>query len=484
MTPQASILKTFQPGSLRSAVVEILDGELEKQAEIAIASRDKRFSRVVEQAFAEKAQEIRAVIDDFKQQDLICATEIALESIPYILDLLETSESLQAEFIKDKAGVVFSVTSKIQDWQMICARKDFEPVPEMSLEGLLGAMKCLARPIEIDGDQGVREANQIAIENLISIFFSLTDPLELMRHCELFLEPTNTDYNFELNDAVQGVFADHYRTKQFIFGVSAAVEELERRFPQATVLHIADLGSGPFGFLGIIALAASSKVHVDFVELEPGSKILLDSIIKELKLESRASTHLANALEWQPQHKLHGILSETLDAAAASEPLTKIAQAMTPHLLEKGIFVPERVSLNLKVVDASALPIEAAIYSGFIDFFSGKFKIYPHEMESPPLVFSTLGCNETQARFIVPLSQISDGGKKLYISTSVDVFGGYDLPENSSLVTQSISLPDLCGVLRSKIGFVMTPEIRAKHQFLILTYELGNYLSTAKLEFK
>jgi hypothetical protein len=197
----------------------------------------------------------------------------------------------------------------------------------------------------------------------------LTACTELHRLCTALtgldansLEPslaTNTDLDcgraISPRDAGRCIM-DFARTVAFVRGVDAAVTELRRRFP-GEPLDILYAGCGPFAPLIVTLLDRYSptELRITLLDIHQLSLDAAAGILGDLGLaDFIAGSVRADASVYRHPAKPHLVVCEMLAQALAEEPQVVVTANLAPQVIDGGIFLPQRITVDLCLVDPGA----------------------------------------------------------------------------------------------------------------------------------
>lgn len=141
---------------------------------------------------------------------------------------------------------------------------------------------------------------------------------------------------------------DFARTSMFLRGVNAAIEELFRRFP-AERLEIVYAGTGPFATLitPLLHRYPGERVHITLLDVHQRSLDAVDALLRRLEARDRVDQLIpADVTEYRHPVPCHLIICELIQQGLRNEPQVAATLNLAPQLRERGIFVPQRISLH------------------------------------------------------------------------------------------------------------------------------------------
>lgn len=149
---------------------------------------------------------------------------------------------------------------------------------------------------------------------------------------------------------------DGRRTAAFVRGTLRAIQEAERRFAPS-VLEVLYAGTGPFAPLAFLVMPFLDPASVRFTLLDV-NEASVDSVHALLGALG-GSEHVRNvvcgdATAYRHPKPLHGVISETLQRTLREEPFVAILRNLRPQLAAGAVVVPERVTIELALLDAAS----------------------------------------------------------------------------------------------------------------------------------
>ncbi len=200
-----------------------------------------------------------------------------------------------------------------------------------------------------------RENIKIAIEKMHKIYSAVGgisgDFFDVIRS-ENTRIPAGTALSTQM--AAQCIF-DFTRTYKFIKGVFLAFEELITRFPNDKI-RILYAGSGPYAPLifPLITQFHPGRMQITILDIHKDSVDSVKKIVTEFGFEKYFKNIIkADAAYFKPsdREKPHLIITETMQQALEKEPQVAIMLNLAPHLIDNGIYIPERISLIAGISD-------------------------------------------------------------------------------------------------------------------------------------
>ncbi|MFN8304448.1 MAG: hypothetical protein U0U46_18310 [Saprospiraceae bacterium] len=262
-------------------------------------------------------------------------------------------------------------------------------------------------------------------------------------------ETLRSDLLLPEGKAISPVWAAHcikdsIRTRVFLRGILAAIEEARRRFPGGRI-HILYAGCGPFASLLLPLVPFLEKDSVEFT--------LLDALPKNIDLAGQmvAAFHaepfvremvVADAASYpiDPAAPVHIVVAEMMQAGLQSEPQVAAVANLAQGIKAGGILVPQRVAvqaglmhpaLNMRRMtdpDWQALEVFRLLEPGFA-------------LTADPADWLEL---RSGAEKIIPLPAGRDAAySQLALFTTLKVFGKENLNVWDAALTQPLLLHKL-----------------------------------------
>ena len=142
---------------------------------------------------------------------------------------------------------------------------------------------------------------------------------------------------------------DYLRSVIFLRGAHAAINTAASRFPN-TALQILYAGCGPYATLLLPLLTRFDPGELDIclLDIHPQSMRAVRQLIAHFELgDHHISTVEGDACNYQHPTSVHLILSETMQKALEQEPQFAITANLAPQLHPGGIFIPEKIEVEL-----------------------------------------------------------------------------------------------------------------------------------------
>ncbi|HEX6861571.1 MAG TPA: hypothetical protein VF414_02085 [Thermoanaerobaculia bacterium] len=149
---------------------------------------------------------------------------------------------------------------------------------------------------------------------------------------------------------------DGRRTAAFVRGSLRAIQEAERRFAPSAV-EVLYAGTGPFAPLAFLLMPFLDPANVRFTLLDVNEASARS--VEALAGELGGSGYLrdivcGDATAYRHPAQIHVVISETMQRALREEPFVAILRNLRPQLAAGALVVPERVTIELALLDAAS----------------------------------------------------------------------------------------------------------------------------------
>jgi 2-polyprenyl-3-methyl-5-hydroxy-6-metoxy-1,4-benzoquinol methylase len=144
------------------------------------------------------------------------------------------------------------------------------------------------------------------------------------------------------------------RTRQFVRGLMAAVEDMMQQNPGRTV-QVLDAGCGPYALLPLLAGLYFTPRQVQFYLLDiqeenlQSARTLIASLGMEYFFGSIEKAD-ATKYEWPGLQPLDIVITETMSNALQKEPQVAIMLHLAPQLQPQGVLLPASIEVDLRMV--------------------------------------------------------------------------------------------------------------------------------------
>lgn len=203
------------------------------------------------------------------------------------------------------------------------------------------------------------ELNATLTEASKAIFFSRgleTHLRTLLERCKQVVNGQLDDQDINLPEGTAiaprkaaKCLIDEDRTNTFVRGLTAAIHEAKRRFPDEKI-RVLYAGCGPFASLALLASTQFSPEEVEFhlLDIQENAIDCVKQIIAAFRRERFFPfIKRANAVDYQHQGAPpHIVISETIYTGLIHEPQAAITANLAPQMHPDGIFVPENLQVT------------------------------------------------------------------------------------------------------------------------------------------
>jgi hypothetical protein len=215
-----------------------------------------------------------------------------------------------------------------------------------------------------------------------------------------------------------------------------AIQEAERRFAPS-VLEVLYAGTGPFAPLAFLLLPFlnPAKVRFTLLDVNEASTRSVAALVQALGATGYVREIVrADATTYRHPAQLHVVISETMQRTLREEPFVAILRNLRPQLAAGALVVPERVTIELALLDADS---QQRRWRG---------ELGPVELETRGVVFQVDAKGESPSgegpTTLTVRSEASGGAKWLALATRIRLHGDEVLaPYASGLTTPEILWP-------------------------------------------
>ena len=146
---------------------------------------------------------------------------------------------------------------------------------------------------------------------------------------------------------------DAARTAAFLRGTLAAIGEARRRFPKEPI-EVVYAGTGPFATLALPLFDQLDPRRVRFtlIDIDDRPTESVRSLVEHFGFGNSVKAIIrADATKYRHDAPVHVVVTERMQRALSREPFVAIVRHLAPQLAEGGLLVPERVTLDLMLLD-------------------------------------------------------------------------------------------------------------------------------------
>jgi hypothetical protein len=234
---------------------------------------------------------------------------------------------------------------------------------------------------------------------------------------------------------------DYLRTVRFLRGINAALVEAQARFP-TTQLEILYAGCGPFATLVLPLLPRFDPHAISLTLLDVHERSLQAAriIVEALGLTGYVRDYVsADATIYEHPRSLHVVITETMDKALTQEPQVSITLNVGRQLCDRGIFIPEQITVDACLYDPAREFLPSSANDGSLSYervrveLGRLIKLRPTRTSRP-----------APAGVIQPvmlgIPEDTNPLLELMLLTKVKIFGSFELDDYESGVTSPLFL--------------------------------------------
>ncbi|HZG52680.1 MAG TPA: hypothetical protein VEZ40_11140 [Pyrinomonadaceae bacterium] len=249
-----------------------------------------------------------------------------------------------------------------------------------------------------------------------------------------------------------GCLLDYSRTSKFLRGLSAAIRETQKRFPN-TAIEILYAGCGPFAPLAVPLTTRFNSAEINFTLLDvhrrslDAARHIFQALGKSAFVRDYIQCDAASYRHIAP-HVIHVVVVEAMQAALEREPQVAITMNLAPQLCAGGIFLPERITIDGCLCDPTkefpTLPAEAVAADSLPGGDRDRVRINLGRV----LELTAGNCRNLSAAGnrdahgatslapkLLKVSEEVNGEFYLMLLTAIDIFGSIALADNESGLT-------------------------------------------------
>jgi 2-polyprenyl-3-methyl-5-hydroxy-6-metoxy-1,4-benzoquinol methylase len=235
------------------------------------------------------------------------------------------------------------------------------------------------------------------------------------------------------------------RTRLFVLGLIDAIRQQLNNTTHRPI-NVLDAGCGPYALLSLLSAQYFDAAEVNFhlLDIHEANLESASLLIKEMGLEkSFANFFMQDAccFEWEKDKPLHIVICETMLNALRKEPQVGVTLNLAKQLTKGGIFIPEKIEVDLVLLDAQLEKQERARSTENMDTNDLNYSVFETKLGT----VMSLCAKSTQASISQnPLAEIEipaghDPFKHgLQLNTVINVFNGYNMQHSDSSLTAAV----------------------------------------------
>ena len=266
---------------------------------------------------------------------------------------------------------------------------------------------------------------------------------------------------------------DTVRTVKYVQALDLAIQKMQDDFPDQRI-DILYAGTGPFApfALAMIGRYAPEEIRFTALDIHLRSLDALEKIVAALALEDYFGAYIqCDATEYthDAASPPHIVITETMHRTVTREPHAAITLNLAPQLMDGGVFIPERVTVDASMSDTER---EVAYLEG---------RLSHAEIRKTRIDMGTifelsrdaaLEYTEDGTGLVCGTVTIPDGAdekNELVLSTQLRLFGPVCLEEKESGITHPFFARDIEALAAGdKVQFIFNlvgfPELTYKKQ--------------------
>ena len=142
---------------------------------------------------------------------------------------------------------------------------------------------------------------------------------------------------------------DYRRSVMFMRGVYSALRELQQRFTDQPI-RILYAGCGPFALLllPLLEKLTPGRFDIHLLDIHQSSLDSVAQLLDYFSLDQHQIQYIrADACRYEHEEPLHLVIAETMQKSLEQEPQFAVTANLAAQILPGGIFVPEKIEVEL-----------------------------------------------------------------------------------------------------------------------------------------
>lgn len=242
--------------------------------------------------------------------------------------------------------------------------------------------------------------------------------------------------------------SDAARTLKFFRGIYAALLEAQQRFTNQAI-EILYAGCGPFATLvmPLVTQFKADQIQITLLDIHARSLESAKHVIERLGLTEYIRDYIqSDAASYVHPRPLHMVITETMQQALSKEPQVAITVNLAPQLCRRGIFIPERVTIDAYLCDPHKEHMARRVRRDRIKLG----RVFELTAEKAIEVTSTSGNRSCDAKTNLPAGTMDLPRKiaeqlNLMLATTITVFDEIVIGEYESGLTHPLWFYDFRG---------------------------------------
>lgn len=225
---------------------------------------------------------------------------------------------------------------------------------------------------------------------------------------------------------------DSARTAAFMRGTCRAAKE-QKKLKAGRPVEIVYAGCGPFGTLALPLVTQFSPrdLRLTLLDYHQASLDAAESVFRALGFDQFFVEYTkTDAAEYKHPRAIDLVISETMRSTLKNEPLVSIMRNLAPQMSNRGIFIPQNVTIRAFLTEPGKETAKYFLRDVF-ELDAESIRQYPAGRPEPAIL------------------EIPDSGfenPRLILMTDVKVYGSILMSDRDSGITQPAVLMDLEGI--------------------------------------
>lgn len=255
---------------------------------------------------------------------------------------------------------------------------------------------------------------------------------------------------------------DMARTRQFVKGISQAINTVLSKKTDHTPVEILYAGTGPFATLVLCLLPryTPQQIQLTLLEINPISFQAVQKVFEQLGLQAFVRDFIQeNAVTYHIKHTPDIIISETMIRALDKEPQVAIMMNLLDQVGSTTLMIPQNIRLSLGVsrLNSKAFKIDQETLDTLLEITPRNLKLY-REAGGFPTKQVKVNLNEWK------------NYHDLNIDTDIQVYEDCHISFNLSGLTVPKKILDIAQTKENEVGFEFQYQIEPIPELTIKTF--------------